>query len=146
MKALNDGIAEFNSQTRNPMNLVIFSYAAQHVLRVSRTIRQPFGNALLVGFGGGGRQSLTKLATFMAGFQLFQVTITKLYGTNEWQEDLKARLLLLSPRSKINTVSMSPATESSLEHVLHVDDNCLVLAIIAAGLLEGIHTDSIDAL
>jgi dynein heavy chain len=106
VKALNDGIAEFNSQTRNPMNLVIFSYAAQHVLRVSRTIRQPFGNALLVGFGGGGRQSLTKLATFMAGFQLFQVTITKLYGTNEWQEDLKARLMLLSPRSKINTVSM----------------------------------------
>jgi hypothetical protein len=27
-----------------------------------------------------------------------------------------------------------------------VDDNWLVLAIIAAGLLEGIHTDSIDAL
>lgn len=98
VKALNDGLVEFNAQTRNPMNLVIFSYAAQHILRISRTIRQPFGNALLVGFGGAGRQSLTKLATFMAGFHLFQVTITKLYGTSEWQEDLKASTVAVCKR------------------------------------------------
>jgi dynein heavy chain len=89
LKQLELGLDEFNAQTRSPMNLVIFTYAAQHVLRISRTIRQPFGNALLVGLGGGGRQSLTKLATFLAGFALFQVTITKLYGTTEWNDDLK---------------------------------------------------------
>ena len=86
---LEEGLAEYNAQTRSPLSLVLFSYAAQHILRISRIIRQPFGNALLVGVGGVGRQSLTKLATFMAGYNVFQIQITKIYGLSEWQEDLK---------------------------------------------------------
>nr|AML30858.1 axonemal inner arm dynein heavy chain 2 [Marsilea vestita] len=86
---IEEGLAEFNAQTRTPLSLVLFSYVAQHILRISRIISQPFGNALLVGVGGVGRQSLTKLATYMAGFNLFQIQITKIYGMTEWQEDLK---------------------------------------------------------
>nr|XP_019953955.1 PREDICTED: dynein heavy chain 12, axonemal-like [Paralichthys olivaceus] len=85
-------LAEYNQMHKNHMNLVIFRYLLEHLSCISRVLKQPGGNALLVGVGGSGRQSITRLAASMAHMTLFQPEITKNYSMIEWRDDVKMLL------------------------------------------------------
>ncbi|XP_015752501.1 PREDICTED: dynein heavy chain 12, axonemal-like [Acropora digitifera] len=91
-KIVENCLEEYNQTHKTQMNLVIFRYVLEHLVRISRILKQPGGNALLVGVGGSGRQSLSRLAAAVADFLVFQPEISKSYGLPEWRDDIKTML------------------------------------------------------
>nr|XP_012140860.1 PREDICTED: dynein heavy chain 1, axonemal [Megachile rotundata] len=92
-ETLNEFLEDYNSTTTSPMKLVLFQDAINHVCRINRILRQPRGNALLLGMGGSGRQSLTRLASHIQDYTCFQIELSGAYTNNDWRDDIKHAMM-----------------------------------------------------
>ncbi|XP_074640231.1 dynein axonemal heavy chain 10-like [Tubulanus polymorphus] len=88
-KALFQEILEEYNERYTAMNLVLFDDALEHLTRIQRVIRMDQGHALLVGVGGSGKQSLTRLAAFTAECEVFEITLSRGYSETNLRDDLK---------------------------------------------------------
>ena len=92
---------ELHNLDHKPMQLVLFEDALGHLIRIHRILRMPLGNALLIGVGGSGKQSLVNLAAYCAGQSVFTITLIRGYGEEMFREDLKELYKQLSTREVV---------------------------------------------
>ncbi|XP_061866833.1 dynein axonemal heavy chain 17 isoform X5 [Colius striatus] len=133
-KLLVDALDSYNEMNA-AMNLVLFEDAVSHICRISRILESPRGNALLVGVGGSGKQSLARLAAYISSLDVFQITLRKGYGIPDLKLDLASQYMKAAVKN-IPTVFLM--TDSQV-----ADESFLVLIndFLASGEVPGLFQD-----
>jgi dynein heavy chain len=134
-----------NEETKvGKLELVLFEYALEHLMRISRVISMDRGSMMLVGVGGSGKQSLTRLASYIAGNMVFQITITKSYSTSNLFDDVKILYRTAGVKGQAVTFIFSDAEvkdEGFLEYVNQILATGEVSNLFAKDEIDGILND-----
>ena len=76
---------KFNEESKAvKLELVLFQDALTHLMRISRLLAMDRGSVLLVGVGGSGKQSLSRLAAYIAGRSRLYIILINLDSAECW--------------------------------------------------------------
>mmetsp|Transcript_4972 Transcript_4972/g.18687 ORF Transcript_4972/g.18687 Transcript_4972/m.18687 type:complete len:4187 (-) Transcript_4972:2731-15291(-) len=106
------------------LNLVFFDDAIQHLSRLCRILRQPRGNALLMGVAGSGRRTLTRLAAFIQGYSSIEIEVNKNFKYQQFSDNIKDILMTAGCEDK-PVVFLLSDTQIVDERILEVIHNIL---------------------
>ena len=126
-------LEKYNAEPKlKEMTLVLFTDAVKHLMRICRILAMPRGNLLFVGVGGSGRQSLTKLASYICRYELCQIQLTRNYKTADLLEDIKNMCVLCGKEGKKVTFLV---TDSD---IVHEDFLEYINMMLATGMIAGL--------
>ena len=111
MKAtINDYIGEWNSvHPKLRIDIVLFDDAIHLLSKVNRIIACPFGHSILVGLGGSGRHTMSRLASFMQDYSLFELDADHELNAQEWYDFMKEMLKSVAVKNKQAVFLLSDA-------------------------------------
>ncbi|XP_037662920.1 dynein heavy chain 6, axonemal isoform X2 [Choloepus didactylus] len=121
---LQDYLDDYNLINPKEVKLVFFQDAIEHVSRIARMIRQERGNALLVGVGGTGKQSLTRLGAHICGYKCLQIELSRGYNYDSFHEDLRKLYKMAGVEDK-DMVFLFTDTQIVVEEFLEDINNIL---------------------
>lgn len=121
---LQDYLDDYNLGTSKEMKIIFFMDALQHITRLARMLRAERGNALLVGVGGMGKQSLTRLSAHVNGYRCFQIELARNYDHSSFFEDLR-KVYFMAGANNENTVFLFTDTQIVEEEFLEDINNVL---------------------
>ena len=133
-KIIEDALASYN-ETNPPMNLVLFEDALIHIARINRILESPRGNALLIGVGGSGKQSLARLAAFISSIDVFQITIKPNYGINDFKTDFNNLYRRAGLKGLTSVFLLSDAQITDEHFLIFIND------YLSSGEIFGLFTD-----
>ena len=127
------------TEDKKPLRIVMFDDALCHLIRILRILRNPRGTALLIGIGGSGKQSLSRLAAYASGFALHQIVLKKGYCFDDFVEEMKEMYKTLI---SVPVVFLLSDTNIVDEKILECVSNMLSLGI-HPGLFDSDERDAI---
>ena len=133
-KLLTDALDNYN-ELNAAMNLVLFEDAMMHICRINRILESPRGNALLIGVGGSGKQSLSRLAASISSLEVFQVTLRKGYSIVDLKTDI-SQLYIKAGQKNIGVVFLMTDAQVADEKFL-----VLINDLLASGEIPGLFAD-----
>lgn len=120
-KLLLDALAGYNDLV-SAMNLVLFEDAMNHICRINRILEAPRGNALLIGVGGSGKQSLTRLASFIASLDVFQIQLRKGYTVTDMKADISTIYIKAGMKNVSSTFLMTDSQVPEENFLVVIND------------------------
>ncbi|XP_066093696.1 dynein axonemal heavy chain 17 isoform X2 [Saccopteryx bilineata] len=133
-KLLVDILDSYN-EVNAVMNLVLFEDAVAHICRINRILESPRGNALLVGVGGSGKQSLSRLAAYISALDVFQITLKKGYGIPDLKVDLSTQYIKSAVKNIPSVFLMTDSQVAEEQFLVLIND------LLASGEIPGLFTD-----
>ncbi|XP_014718805.3 dynein axonemal heavy chain 17 [Equus asinus] len=130
-KLLVDVLDSYN-EVNAVMNLVLFEDAVAHICRINRILESPRGNALLVGVGGSGKQSLSRLAAYISALDVFQITLKKGYGIPDLKLDLAAQYMKSAVKNVPSVFLMTDSQVAEEQFLVLIND------LLASGEIPGL--------
>ncbi|NXN68995.1 DYH17 protein, partial [Himantopus himantopus] len=133
-KLLVEALDNYN-EVNAAMSLVLFEDAVSHICRISRILESPWGNALLVGVGGSGKQSLARLAAHISSLNVFQITLRKGYGIPDLKLDLASQYIKAAVKNSPTVFLMTDSQVAEESFLVLIND------FLASGEVPGLFQD-----
>ncbi|SCU69962.1 Cytoplasmic dynein 2 heavy chain (DYNC2H1), putative [Trypanosoma equiperdum] len=99
------------------LKLVLFEAAVKNVSRISRVLSMPRGNLLLVGVGGSGKQSLTRLAAHVNSHDYATLVLSKGFGVNQLFDAIREQYVMAATKRPVTMLF----TDNDIKHEIFLE-------------------------